>query len=63
MLCSKQDWMCKADNYEDCFTDDLSPSEEKVCLSFRFTSVTQCHLISIREDKEGDANPTLLVAD
>lgn len=61
MLCSKQDWMCKADNYEDCFTDDLSPSEEKfVCRSF--TSVTQRHLISIREDKEGDANPTLLVA-
>lgn len=28
-----------------------------------FTSVTQCHLISIREDKEGDANPTLLVAE
>ena len=62
MLCSKQDWMCKADNYEDCFTDDLSPSEEKfVCRSF--ISVTQCHLISIREDKEGDANPTLLVAE
>lgn len=62
MLCSKQDWMCKADNYEDCFTDDLSPSEEKfVCRSF--TSVTQRHLISIREDKEGDANPTLLVAE
>ena len=35
MLCSKQDWMCKANNYEDCFTDDLSPSEEKfVCRSF-----------------------------
>ena len=62
MLCSKQDWMCKANNYEDCFTDDLSPSEEKfVCRSF--TSVTQRHLISIREDKEGDANPTLLVAE
>ena len=62
MLCSKQDWMCKAHNYEDCFTDDLSPSEEKfVCRSF--TSVTQRHLISIREDKEGDANPTLLVAE
>ena len=54
--------MCKAHNYEDCFTDDLSPSEEKfVCRSF--TSVTQRHLISIREDKEGDANPTLLVAE
>jgi hypothetical protein len=54
--------MCKANNYEDCFTDDLSPSEEKfVCRSF--TSVTQRHLISIREDKEGDANPTLLVAE
>ena len=52
----------KANNYEDCFTDDLSPSEEKfVCRSF--TSVTQRHLISIREDKEGDANPTLLVAE
>ena len=46
-------YVCKADNYEDCFTDDLSPSEEKfVCRSF--TSVTQCHLISIREDKDGN---------
>ena len=25
--------------------------------------VTQRHVISIREDKEGDANPTLLVAE
>lgn len=62
LVCSKKDWTCKGGNYENCFIDDLSPSEEKfVCRSFN--SASNRYLVAIREDKEGDNNPTLVVAE